>query len=49
MAGIFDLRFQCEVMADFVVLSTGSIPMYYRILHFSPQCFVTLEVLNRCI
>ena len=36
-------------MADFVVLSTETIPMYCRILHFSPQCFVTLEVLIRCL
>ena len=28
-------------MADFVVLSTETIPMYCRILHFSPQCFVS--------
>ena len=33
-------------MADFVVLSTETILMYCSILHFSPQCFVTLEVLN---
>ena len=33
-------------MADFVVLSTETIPVYCRILHFSPQCFVTLEVLK---
>ena len=34
MAGIVDLRFQSEAMADFVVLSTEAIPMYCRILHF---------------
>ena len=30
-------------MADFVVLSTETIPMYCRILHFSPQCFVMFD------
>ena len=36
-------------MADFVVLSTEAIFMYCRILLFLSHCFVTLEVLIRCL